>query len=942
MKAVTITQLLGFGHKLKRRIPHLVIFVAVAAFYLWGGLDFVEYKLTDLRFQLAQRDASGDLVVVEIDPTSLTEIEVWPWPRGLYAVALDELFAAGARNIALNVDLSSPSVPDEDQMLQRALARSDGKVILPLFKQFSKSAQDERQLTLSLPIAEFREFTQLAFINMQPEADGLFRRMAVRESWEGQEFPSLPATLANSVGAGFGSFFIDYGIRLSSIPRISFVDILLGTFDAAAVAGKQVIIGATAVELGNQLAVPVHHVVSGTLIQAIAYESLAQGRALLRIAPAPILVVAFLLALFLGPCFAEWSWRRGLVIVLLISALSWSLTLVAQTLTPVLIDTTPWILLIFLTYAFALVRRIDQQGLRLIFQGVEIRRRDEMMRNVVENSLVGIITMDDKGVIESINPAALIMFACPSDETVGRHVGNFFSGLSEECKDEELLDFFRVGQGSHEMEGRSKDGRIFPVEAEITEIKIDDRRSLTAFIRDITQRKNQEKELEHHALHDPLTDLPNRTLLFNRLDHAISFAQRSRKPLALLLIDLDRFKVVNDTLGHHFGDLLLKQVGLRLQSQVRESDTIARLGGDEFALLLPEIADLEAACRISVKIHEAMEQPFMLKDFKFEISASIGIAMFPEHGDETTKLIQMADTAMYMAKEEQSGFAIYSAEKDHHSSRHLTLTGELRHAIEEEQLVLHYQPKVNLGRNRISGVEALVRWPHPKHGFLPPDEFIGLAEQTGLIKPLTLWVLDTAAGQCAKWRNDGFEIEVAVNLSARSLQDMKLSETVGQLISKWDLSADWLVLEITESAIMVDPVCAMKVIRSLDECGVRLAIDDFGTGYSSLAYLKDLPADELKIDKSFVLTMLENESNKMIVESTIGLAHNLGLTVIAEGVETEEACQLLTSLNCDLGQGYLFSRPLSIEDLNKWLTESPRGLRPDSADNKTVENELII
>ncbi len=924
-----VARLLGYGSKLRKRVPHLLVFAGVAALYLSGGLNFVEYRLTDLRFQLAQRDAGGGLVLVEIDPASLQEIEVWPWPRGLYAVALDKLLAAGARRVAFDVDFSTPSVPEEDRRLEKALARSDGKAILPVFKQFSSAGDGGRRLTLSVPIAEFRQHARLAFINVRPEADGLVRRMAVRESWDGRELPSLSASLANAADARFGSFYLDYGIRPSSIRRISFVDVLRGNFDTAAVAGKQVLIGATAVELGDQLAVPVHRVAAGPLIQALAYESLALGRAMLRIAPLPVLFVGFLLAFFLGPQLAEWSWRRGLAVVLSASAVLWPLTLAVQALAPVLLDITPWILVILLTYAVALVSRVDQQAVRLLFQSIDIRRNDVMMRNVVENSFDGIVTMDGQGMIESINIAASRMFDYPPGEIVGRHVGLLVSGLSEESRDKDLSNTLKVGRGPHETEGRRKGNMVFPMETAVTEIRTDNRRHLTAFVRDITLQKKRQQALEHQALHDALTGLPNRTLLFDRLESAIAFAQRTNNPLAVLLIDLDRFKEVNDTLGHHMGDILLKQVSSRLQGHMRKSDTVARLGGDEFALLLPQTADLETARRLAGKILRALEKPFKLPELTLDISASIGIAMFPQHGDEAAGLIQMADVAMYTAKQDQSGFAVYDAEKDQNSVRHLTLSGELRRAIEGGQLVLHYQPKVSLEKGRIVGAEALVRWQHPKHGFMPPDEFIGLAEQTGLIRPLTFWVLDTAARQCAEWRRDGLEIEVAVNLSARHLQDLELPDLVGQVIEKWGLSPDWLALEVTENAIMLDPERAMKVIEDLDARGIRLAIDDFGTGYSSLAYLKDLPADELKIDKSFVLDMDRDKSNLMIVESTINLAHSLGLTVIAEGIETEEVCERLAALGCDLGQGYLFSRPLAIAEFNRWLAESPWGLCVD-------------
>lgn len=929
-------------HQHMQRIPSLIVFVIVSALYLSGGLDSTENKLTEWRFLLTERDASGDLVVVDIDSESLNDIEIWPWPRGLYAVALERLFAAGVERVAFDIDFSSPSLPEEDQMLQNALARSKGKVILPIFKQQTTDAEGGRDFTLSLPISQFRDHTQLAFINVQPEMDGLIRRVKVHENWDKQEFPSLPYSMVEETGFGFDSFFIDYGIRKNSIPRVSFVDVVRGTFDTSVVKGKKVIVGATAVELGNQLAVPVHLATSGTMIQAIAYESLLQGRTLLPIAPAPILAITFLLALFFGPRFNDWSWRRGIVMVLFTTLPLMPLSIGLQFYTPVLLDITPWMLLIIFSYAVSLVRRIDQQGLLLMFQGLEIRRRDTMMRNIVENSFEGIMTIDNKGFIESMNPAAIEMFGYSPEKIQGHHLGRLFPDLNEECEEDELFEFLRIGKGSHEIAGRRVDKNYFPVEAEISEIRIDNRTVFTAFIRDITEQSNLKRELEHQALHDSLTSLPNRTLFFDRLDHAISAARRSGKSLAILLIDLDRFKGINDTMGHHVGDILLKKVSKRLQYHLRDSDTVARLGGDEFVILVPEILDTDNACQLAVKILGTLERQFQLDEYKIEISASIGIAIFPEHGDEAKLLVRNADSAMYKAKKEHIDFSVYAVDQNENRPHQFMLVNDLRSAIKEELLVLHYQPKMDLAREEISGVEALVRWPHPKHGMMLPDEFICLAEQTGLIRQLTFLVIDKAIEQCAKWHKDGFELEVSVNLSAHCLQDLTLSKTIDKMIHKWNLPANYLSLEITESAVMVDPVRAKKAIKLLKGIGLQISIDDFGTGYSSLSYLNNLAANELKIDKSFVLNMKEDNSNVIIVESTIGLAHNLGMRIVAEGIEDAEINEMLKSLGCDLGQGYLFCPPLTSEALNKWLAETVTTLKPGSLEYSETVNKLTI
>ena len=428
--------------------------------------------------------------------------------------------------------------------------------------------------------------------------------------------------------------------------------------------------------------------------------------------------------------------------------------------------------------------------------------------------------------------------------------------------------------------------------------------------------------LEHQALHDALTQLPNRALLEDRLKQAILTCTRGHKPLALLVMDIDRFKEVNDSLGHHIGDQLLQQVALRLQNTLRKSDTVARLGGDEFSVLLPG-SDAEHALQTARMLTSALAVEFLLEGHMLDVSASIGIVVFPEHGADDITLLRRADVAMYAAKRARSGHALYDSTQDQDSLVRLTLTSALGHAIEHQELVLHYQPKVSFSTGRVVSAEALVRWQRPGQALLLPDEFIPLAERTGLIRPLTEWVLHEALRQCAAWRSAGIEITLAVNLSARNLQEAHLAEQVAAHLAAWNVPPECLELEITESAIMADPVRALAVLTRLDAMGVRLSIDDFGTGYSSLAYLKQLPVDTLKIDKSFVMGLAKDGNDAVIVHSTIDLAHNLGLKVVAEGVEDQQAWDMLYDWGCDTAQGYFMSRPLAAADFMTWLGQAP-------------------
>ncbi|MGH2686617.1 MAG: putative bifunctional diguanylate cyclase/phosphodiesterase, partial [Actinomycetota bacterium] len=398
-----------------------------------------------------------------------------------------------------------------------------------------------------------------------------------------------------------------------------------------------------------------------------------------------------------------------------------------------------------------------------------------------------------------------------------------------------------------------------------------------------------------------------------------------------MLMDLDGFKEVNDTLGHHNGDLLLQEVSARLSGLLREEDVVARLGGDEFAILLPGVADGAEAVRAAEKVLGALEEPFVHRELTLEVGASIGIALYPYHGAEASTLLQRADVAMYDAKAAQCGYEIYAPERDQYSPRRLALVGELRSSLENDQLEVHYQPKASLSTGRILGVEALVRWNHPRHGYLPPDEFIPVAEHTGLMRPLTLYVLRTAVRQLQEWRQQGIELDVAVNLSARSLLDVHLPDDVAAILADHDVPASCLTLEITESRIMADSPRTIGVMTRLSAMGVELAIDDFGTGYSSLSYLKRLPVDEVKIDRSFVMNMAVSDNDAKIVRSTVNLARDLGLRVVAEGVENQETWDRLVALGCDVAQGYFLSRPVPAARLQEWFLEARPWARTDVA-----------
>ncbi len=544
---------------------------------------------------------------------------------------------------------------------------------------------------------------------------------------------------------------------------------------------------------------------------------------------------------------------------------------------------------------------------------------------VVEASEDSIIGMTPQGIIETWNMGATHLYGYTAEEVIGQSI----TILAIPAMRPEIPDFLRtLEQGTAPAHSETmhlrKDGRT--VDVSITASMLRDEHGRLAAVatigRDITSRKQAETALAHQASHDALTNLANRAALHDRLGRYLALTGQDSGKVALMLLDLDQFKEVNDTLGHQVGDRLLCAVSRRLEETLGAEDMIARLGGDEFAIILPIIDTVEVGGPAQLVLN-SLGAPFMLDGQALAISASIGIAVAPEQGRDVSTLLRRADLAMYAAKRTRSGYAVYDAGMDHQGPRRLALLHDLQQSLSADRLVLHYQPKIATRTRRLVGVEALVRWPHPAHGFIPPDQFILLAEQSGLIGPLTTWVLRQALEQYQTWHAAGTPIPVAVNLSTRNLQDSQLPELIDDLLRRYAVPPGHLTLEVTETAVMADPVRALDVLTRLHNLGVRLSLDDFGTGYSSLGYLRDLPVDEVKIDKSFVKSIgnTDDAKDEAIVRAVILLSHALDLDVVGEGVETRRTWDALADLGCDTIQGYYISKPLPAAALDQWLQD---------------------
>jgi diguanylate cyclase (GGDEF)-like protein/PAS domain S-box-containing protein len=561
-----------------------------------------------------------------------------------------------------------------------------------------------------------------------------------------------------------------------------------------------------------------------------------------------------------------------------------------------------------------------------------LHESEALAQAVLQNVADGIVTVDEAGLIESFNRSARRLFGYAEDEVIGRPLTLIIPADGHVRPPDLPTDQTPVLAGIVtsgeliETVGRRKDGSRFPMDMETSRMHMGERTLVIGCIRDVSERKAHIEALGLLALHDPLTGLPNRTLFADRMSQAIASGERAGEQRGVLMLDLNGFKRVNDTLGHGAGDVLLLDVGQRIAAALRKTDTVARLGGDEFGVLLGGETDLAAAATAAWKIQQSCEPGFVVDDQVVGASLSIGIALFPDHGATTGELLRHADLAMYEAKRSGRGHVVFDAAHETQMADSLTLLADLRQSFSRDELVVHYQPQIDLVTRRTTGVEALVRWQHPTQGLLQPADFLPQMEESALMAALTRWVLKEALAQQQMWHADGVDLTMAVNISARTLKPADgLPATLAELTANSGTGSNHLTLELTESALVEG--AAPNVLAHLHNIGAKVAIDDFGIGYSSFAYLQHLAVDQIKIDRSFVVDLASTPGNAVIVRSTIDLAHNLGLTVTAEGVEDDVTMDALAEYGCDSAQGYFFTPALPAHELTTWLADSPFGLR---------------
>ena len=887
----------------------LAIFAGTYFLHATGRLARVENAAVEARAAVLRHERDTDIVIVGIDAQSLAALNEWPWPRRHHARLLQMLRPAAPKSVFIDIEFGSHTTEEDDGLLERALADWQGTPVY-LASHFQARSGADTSLTVTRPLLRFAEHAELASVTLEPGPDGLVRDM--RSSWQ-IDGETLKSIFAHETPLPPGTVVpIDFSIDEGSFAYVSYVDVVNGRIDPATLRGKTVFVGPTAIELGDIVTVPVYRALPGVVVQAFATQTVRDG--MLRTLPAGFYALGLALC---GLCcallFGRRGWRSNAAFVIVACVALAGATLLLYATGRIVLDVAPFAIAIVATFIAATARSLDEQTWRAVAFALGVKRRDALLRSVVDASTDAILCIDARGTIRTANPATSRILGCAQAELFDAKLADFIPGLAADVD----MGLAALAGTPLERTAQTAAGRMVPVEVTLSRVATDED-LFTAIVRDVSERQAQRRALEHQATHDPLTGLPNRTALARYLGSLLAQAN-ARERVALLMLDLSRFKEVNDTLGHDVGDEVLREVARRFLAQLKGDAFISRIGGDEFAVVLPGIHDHATIDELAQRLIESLRLPIDSRGIAMEVGVSVGIAVAPDHGLDSRELLRHADVAMYAAKRHGGGFEYYDVVDDHHTVRRLGMLSELRAAIDGGHIALHYQPQMNLKTGSVSSVEALVRWQHPTYGNVSPEEFVTLAEATDLIHPLTYGAIRRALADLAEWNKQGIELRVAINVSARVLQDVGFPAGLRQLMTAAAIRAGQVELEITESAMLVDPERAKLIVKELHDLGVLISIDDYGTGFSSLGYLRDLRVHSLKLDKSFVVDLETRPQNRVIVESTAQMAHALGLQVVAEGVETKWVEDYLRSIGYDLGQGYFFARPMPAEALSNWI-----------------------
>ncbi|NOJ46084.1 EAL domain-containing protein [Bradyrhizobium archetypum] len=902
---------------MKRYRSHIFVMIALAIVLAGGWHSSLRNALADLRFAWQSRQVSGNIVVIAIDASSIDRIGVWPWPRVLHAELIRQLQKADVQDIALDVDFSTPSDASSDRNFAEALQNAGGSVVLPSFQQ---PRTDRTTLHINRPLQQFAEHSWPAVVNVEVGRDGLVRHYPFGEKLDGKFVPSMAAVLAGQYAEKRTPFLIDFSIRTAGIPKVSFADVLRG--DPATLQklqSKKVIVGGTALELGDRFSVPNGVILSGPVLQTLAAESLLQNRALQwtsGVVTATGLALLALLMLF--------SWRRlsaGTRVALLaataiaIEAGAFAL----QAVFPLMLDTSLFHIAIIVYIA---ATGLDEIDIRDLLGRVAESRFQRVAMSLGD----GLICTDSNYLITVWNPGATAIFGYLPEEMIGRSFDKICARDGTTATSPfSISDAARLAAGSViEFDGRRSNGEVFPVEASFSGWQGTDGFQFGAILRDISVRKREAARIKYLAEYDTLTGLINRNTLHGELEAKISAAEANGHKVALLVIGIDGFQQINDMLGHTCGDLVLRAISQRLTAAIPPAGQVARLSGDEFAIAVPTSDIGESLGRFAEQIGDGFDTPLLAGNRHLRVKVSIGAAVFPGDGRTADELLSNAHLALSRAKAtNRGGYVLFEDSIRRELEKRLTLEAELALAAERNEFELFYQPQLHLADGRLIGAEALIRWRHPERGLVSPGEFMPVVNTSPISDRIAEWVLQTACAKGAAWERAGHKLRIGVNLSPSQMVSGDLAISVAQVLANTGLSPTSLELEVTEDILLHDEQGALNTFLEIQELGVRLVFDDFGTGFASLSYLKKFPLDGLKIDRSFVLGLLTNPDDAAIVSSTIGLSKQLGLSVIAEGIEDRSTADLLARMGCEEGQGYCFGRPMPATEFEAKFLAAP-------------------
>jgi diguanylate cyclase (GGDEF)-like protein/PAS domain S-box-containing protein len=885
------------------------------AVFASGWHDALRNALVDLRFASLGRQAGGDIVVVSIDAPSMEKIGVWPWPRRLHAALIRQLEKAGVREIAFDVDFSAPSDAASDQEFAAALQDASGSVLLPAFKQ---PGADPTSIHINRPLKPFAGQSWTAIVNVAVEPDGRVRQYPFGATLDGEFLPSMGAMLAGKYDSKDAPFLIDFSIRPASVPKVSFIDVLKG--DAATLRklkDKKVIVGGTALELGDRFSIPNGGIVSGPVLQILAAESIIQNRILRWTSNVVTLGGIGILSLIMMFAWRRLvAGRRALLLLGMALAIEFA-ALLLQAFFPLVLDTSLWHTAIVVYLAAIALDEID-------FRGVLGRIAESRFQRIAMSLGDGLVCTDQDGAIAVWNPGAEAIFGYASDDIVGRPFGVISASGSFSIRDAARAALQMPVGSVTEFEGRRKNGEVFPVEASFSGWQGTEGFQYGAVLRDISVRKREAERIRYLAEHDSLTGLANRNSLHAALSAMIAGPANGSGEIALLVIGLDGFQQINDLLGHSCGDLVLRAVSERLIAETGTEGLVARLSGDEFAIAMPCAALRETASGFAERVAAAFERPLSAEAREHRVRVSLGVSVHPQHGQSADELLSNGHLALSRAKAmRRGGYVMFEGAIRQELEARLTLEAELALAVERQEFELFYQPQVRLVDGRLAGAEALIRWRHPDRGLISPGEFMPVVNTSPISERIAGWVLETACRQARRWELAGHAVRVGVNLSPSQLRSGDLARSVAEVLDSTGLSPSLLELEVTEDILLRDEERVLDLFRRIQKLGVRLVFDDFGTGYASLSYLKKFPLDGLKIDRSFVMELLTESDDAAIVNSTVGLSAQLGLSVIAEGIENRAIADLLVSMGCAEGQGYYFGKPMPAQAFEREFLASP-------------------